>query len=209
MDTARIGCRVAAPARLAPALALSLALLMPMLRSAAAPDPNAIVGFVGAQGMAAVVRGVPAGTRNARLRRLFRDYFDVAGLAEFALGRYRWSASASQQQEFFGLYEEYTIRSYGAQLAQYGSTPFRIVSTRRYGEAAVVSSQIARPGVAPVRIDWYLGMRGGQYRVTDLVIAGISMRAMQRHEFGRWIEINGGHFGALLAVLRQQIEQLE
>jgi ABC-type transporter MlaC component len=58
-----------------------------------------------------------------------------------------------------------------------------------------------------VQIDWYLVNRGGDYKITDLSIGGISMKVTQRDEFSRWIQNNGGRFDALLAVLRQQIAQ--
>jgi phospholipid transport system substrate-binding protein len=58
-----------------------------------------------------------------------------------------------------------------------------------------------------VQIDWYLVNRGGDYKITDLSIGGISMKVTQRDEFARWIQNNGGRFDALLAVLRQQIAQ--
>ena len=58
-----------------------------------------------------------------------------------------------------------------------------------------------------MQIDWYLVNRGGDYKITDLSIDGISMKVTQRDEFARWIQNNGGRFDALLAVLRQQIAQ--
>ena len=58
-----------------------------------------------------------------------------------------------------------------------------------------------------MQIDWYLANRGGDYKITDLSIGGISMKVTQRDEFARWIQNNGGRFDALLAVLRQQIAQ--
>jgi len=146
--------------------------------------------------------------RRARLRSLFADYFDVGHLATFALGRYRSIATPEQQQEFVHLYLEYTVAAYAAQLSQFGSAPFRVTGTRSYGGQPVVISEIVRPDGRGVQIDWQLNGQDGRYKVIDIVIAGTSMAVAQRNNFAHWIQINGGSFNALLAVMRQQIAQL-
>ena len=208
MPRVRISKRFDARAPFAVAIVAVLALLAPG-RSAAVPDPSAIVAYVGTQGMAVASANVPGPQRVARLRQLFHDYFDVAGLADFALGRYRSIASAPEQREYFALYEEYTVQLYGGQLARYGSAPFRVTGCRTYGAQSVVSSEIIRSDGSPVQIDWYLVERYGRYRITDVVIGGMSMKNWQRHDFADWIQANGGRFDALLAVLRQQIAQAQ
>jgi phospholipid transport system substrate-binding protein len=176
-------------------------------RGTAAQDPQTVVGYVGTQAMAAVGTNISPAQRAAQLRELFQDYFDVPGIAEFALGRYRSSANPQQQQEYLGLYQDYTVHAYDTQLGQYGAAPFRVIGSRSDGEQTVVTSEITRSGGSRVKIDWYLVNRRGQYRITDLSIGGISMKVTQRDEFARWIQNNGGRFDALLALLRQQIAQ--
>jgi len=56
-----------------------------------------------------------------------------------------------------------------------------------------------------VQVDWHLADNGGQYRVTDVAIGGISMKVALRDQFASWVANNGGRFNALLAVMRQQI----
>jgi phospholipid transport system substrate-binding protein len=58
-----------------------------------------------------------------------------------------------------------------------------------------------------VQLDWYLTDSGGQYRITDVTVGGVSMKIALRNQFASWIENNGGRFNALLAVMRQQIAQ--
>jgi phospholipid transport system substrate-binding protein len=57
-------------------------------------------------------------------------------------------------------------------------------------------------------VDWYAVDRGGAYKISDLVIEGVSMKMTHRNEVARWIEINGGGFASALAVLRQQISPI-
>jgi phospholipid transport system substrate-binding protein len=185
-------------------MALALVVALPG-RSTAAQDPQAVVRYIGTQGMAAVGPDISPARRIAQLRELFQDYFDVPGIAEFALGRYRSSASPQQQQEYLGLYRDYTVHAYDTQLGQYGATPFRVTGSQTYGEQTVVTSEIIRSGGSRVQIDWYLVNRHGDYKITDLSIGGISMKVTQRDDFARWIQNNGGRFDALLAVMRQQM----
>jgi phospholipid transport system substrate-binding protein len=142
------------------------------------------------------------------LHELFARYFDVDGSAEFALGRYRNTATPQQQQEFFRLYGEYTVRTFGAQLGQIGAAPFRVTGRRSSGRQAVVTTEISRPDGNRVELVWSLINRHGNFKITDLSVGGESMRVTQREEFSRWIQNNGGRFDALLAVMRQQISQM-
>jgi phospholipid transport system substrate-binding protein len=168
-------------------------------RGTAAQDPQVVVNYVGSHGMAAVGPNVSSAQRIAQLRELLQDYFDVPGIAEFALGRYRSSANPQQQQEYLGLYRDYTVQAYDTQLGQYGAALFRVTGSQTHGEQTVVTSEMLRSGGSRVQIDWYLVNRRGDYKITDLSIGGIS---------ARWIQNNGGRFDALLAVLRQQTGQV-
>jgi phospholipid transport system substrate-binding protein len=68
-----------------------------------------------------------------------------------------------------------------------------------------LNSQVVRANGTAVQFDWYLTDSGGQYRIADLVVGGLSMQLALRDQFASWIENNGRRFGALLSVLRQQI----
>jgi phospholipid transport system substrate-binding protein len=198
--------RISAPSALM-AIALALVVAVPG-RGMAAQDPQAVISYVGTQGMTAIGRNISPAQRTAQLRELFQSYFDVAGIAEFALGRYRTSANPQQQQEYLRLYSDYTVHAYDTQLGQYGAASFRVTGSRSYGEQIIVTSEIIRSGGSRVQIDWSLVNRRGDYKITDLSIGGISMKVTQRDEFAGWIQNNGGRFDALLAVLRQQIAQV-
>ena len=195
--------RISAPSALT-LMTLALAVALPGY-GMAAQDAQAVISYVGTRGMAALGPNVSPAQRTVQLRELLQDYFDVPGIAEFALGRYRSSANPQQQQEYLGLYRDYTAHAYDTQLGQYGAAPFRVTGSRSDGEQTIVTSEIIRSGGSRVQIDWSLANRRGDYKITDLSIGGISMKVTQRDEFTRWIQNNGGRFDALLAVLRQQI----
>ena len=61
----------------------------------------------------------------ARFRELFRQDFDVPGIARFVLGRYWRIATPAQQQEFLRLFTRYIVLAYSARLANTAARPSR------------------------------------------------------------------------------------
>ncbi len=188
-------------------LALIFVLTAPVPRATAAKDAGAFIANIGTQGIQAVGAGVPSPERLARFRQLLREDFDIPGIGLFALGRYRSSATPQEQQEFFRLYPDFTVRAFSSRLNGYGGASFRVTSRRLVGNETVVNSEIVRGDGSRVALDWYLTDGGDEYRVTDVAVGGVSMKITLRDQFASWIETNGGGFSALLAVLRQQIAQ--
>lgn len=175
------------------------------LQCATAADPAGFVANVGTQGISALGPDIPVAERIARLRRLFRDDFDIPGIGLFAMGRYRLSATPQEQQEFFRVYPKFTVRALANRLDDYGGAVFRVTGSRSVGNETVVNSQVVRANGTAVQFDWYLTDNGGQYRIADVVVGGLSMKLALRDQFASWIENNGRRFGALLSVLRQQV----
>jgi phospholipid transport system substrate-binding protein len=152
----------------------------------------------------------------AGFRELFREDFDIVGLGRFVLGRFWPMFTPSEQQEFLGLFENLVVVTYSKRLLEYadgGAVP-RVTGSRADQDGAVVSSEISRgPGpwmghsqtVQPLRVDWRLSARDGQYKISDVVIDGLSMAVNGRSQFEGVVERNGGRAQAILAVMRQQI----
>jgi phospholipid transport system substrate-binding protein len=148
---------------------------------------------------------VPETQRLEGIRNLFRSYFDVTPITEFVLGRYRRTATPQQIQDFFSLYQEYTVRTYSRKLSQLAGAQLILQNAQSLGAEIIVGSNIITPSGGSYRVDWYAVNRGGVYKISDLVIEGVSMKMTHQNEVARWIEINGGSFASVLAVLRQQI----
>ena len=176
----------------------------PVRHAAASQDAAAFVTSIGTQGIQALRPEVPPSERLARFSRLLQEDFDLTGIGMFALGKYRLSATPQEQQEFFRLYPDFTVRAFSSRLSEYGGASFRVTNGRQLDAGAVVNSEITRPDGSRVQFDWYLTDAGGQYRITDVVVAGLSMKVALRDQFAAWIQNNGGRTSALLAVLRQQ-----
>lgn len=190
----------------------------PNISDAAAADPSAFIDDLDAQ-LQRLVRNTSPEQRFLGFQQLFRADFDVPGIARFVLGPYWRLASPPQQQEFLALFENYILQTFSGRLSQYaesGGAP-RVTGSRLDPEGAVVSSQMNiangggpragghSPTVLPIKVDWRLTAQNGSYKISDVIVDGISMAVTQRSEFTSAIERNGGQVQALLATLRQQM----
>ncbi len=173
-------------------------------RQATAQDPSDFVNSLGEQAIQVLAPDVSAAQRLSRFRALLSSQFDVSGIGRFVLGRYWRTATPQEQQEFLALFQEYVARAYSARLGGFGGEPFRVTGAHPGGAETVVNSEIVLAS-GPIGIDWYLANEGGRYKITDVYIAGISMKVTQRDEFAAVIQRSGGRVDGLLSQLRQKL----
>src|SRR6266481_6296413 len=171
----------------------------------AAADPAALIDNLGNLALEVLGKGATPAQRVARFHELFREDFDVPGIARFVLGRYWKEATPEQQAEFVKLFEDYIALVYSGQLAAYSGETLRVTGSRPEPAGAIVSSEIIRPtGSPPVKVEWHLADRNGTYKINDVAVDGISMAVTQRSEFASVIQRNGGQVEGLINMLRQK-----
>lgn len=190
-------------------LAAAFVLIAGALGSAApavaAPDPAALITDLGNRALEVLGKNIAPGQRVARFRELFRQDFDVPGIARFVLGRYWRVATEPEQQEFVRLFEGYIALAYSNRLAEYSGETLKVTGNRSDPDGTVVASEILRPnGAPPAKVDWHLTRSDGTYKISDVVVEGISMAVTQRSEFAAVIQRNGGKVEGLLALLREK-----
>jgi phospholipid transport system substrate-binding protein len=143
--------------------------------------------------------------REQRFRELFHTDFDCPGIARFVLGRYWRNASEEEQQEFVKLFENYVVFVYTARLGNFGGEAFKIRGSRSDGDGVLVSTDIISPGgTSPLRIDWRLVSGEGSYKISDVIVEGVSMMVTQRSEFASVVQRNGGQVRSLIAMMREK-----
>jgi hypothetical protein len=91
-----------------------------------------------------------------------------------------------------------------ARFAQYRGETLRVTGSRSDPEGAIVTSEIVRPdGGPPIKVDWRLSARDGLYKISDVIIDGVSMGTSERSEFASVIQRSGGQVQGLLAMMRE------
>jgi phospholipid transport system substrate-binding protein len=111
---------------------------------------------------------------------------------------------ADKAAETLNSSQEYVARAYSARLGGFGGVPFRVTGSRSQGAETVVNSEIILAS-GPIRLDWYVVHQDGRYKITDIYIAGVSMKVTQRDEFAAVIQRSGGRVEGLLLQLREKL----
>ena len=171
---------------------------------AAADDPVNFVTELGSRALAAMGNGDTAAATQVRFRQLFRQYFDVESCARFALGTYWRTATTLQRQEFVELYEDYVVVSYSTALRALGGASFGVLGSQSDREGVIVSSRVQINGGAPIRIDWRLNPTNHGYKVTDVIVNGISTASTQHADLVSVIQRHNGQMPSLLVALREK-----
>jgi phospholipid transport system substrate-binding protein len=170
---------------------------------AAAVDPTSFVSDLASRALAPMPNEDTA-VKQERFRQLFRQYFDVEACARAALGLYWLKATALQRQEFVGLYEDYVVIAYSTAFRALGGESFKVVGSQPDKGRVIVTSRIEINDAAPIRVDWQLNPTNRGYKVTDVIVNGISMASAQHSDLVSVIQRNSGHVPALLVAMREK-----
>ena len=175
-------------------------------RSLAASDGIAGASFVndlGTRALAAMRNGDTVAVQG-RFRQLFRQYFDAEACGRSALGPHWQNAATQQRQEYANRYEDYIIIIYSTLLSHLGGESFKVLGSQPDKERVIVRSRIQISDAAPIRVDWQLNPTNRGYKVTDVIVNGISMASAQHSDLVSVIQRNNGHMPALLVALREK-----
>jgi len=170
---------------------------------AAAVDPTSFVSDLASRALAPMPNEDTA-VKQERFRQLFRQYFDVEACARAALGLYWLKATALQRQEFVGLYEDYVVIAYSTAFRALGGESFKVLGSQPDKGRVIVTSRIEINDAAPIRVDWQLNPTNRGYKVTDVIVNGISMAGAQHSDLVSVIQRNSGHVLALLVAMREK-----
>lgn len=146
--------------------------------------------------------------REASFRELLRQGFDLDFIGRFVVGRYAAGFTAEQSTEYQILFADYVLKTYSRRFGGYTGETLKVVGARAAGEQdTVVTTRIDRPSGPPINCDWRVrAYAGGQYRIIDVTVEGVSMALTQRQEFASLMS-NGGP-EALLVALRARADHL-
>lgn len=141
--------------------------------------------------------------KESEFRKLLKNSFDMKTIGRFALGRYWNTATAQQQQEYQQLFENMVVDVYAARFSEYKGQKLEVSGARADGNDTLVTSHIVSAnGGDKFQVDWRVRGKGGNYKVVDVIIEGVSMALTQRSDFASVIQRGGGDVQSLLVHLR-------
>jgi phospholipid transport system substrate-binding protein len=169
-------------------------------------DAKKFINNLGEGAIASLTGNISESERETRFRNLLESHFDLPGISKFVLGRYWRQATDAQRAEFQKLFEALLVKSYAKTFTQYAGERFQVTDARPNDDGSViVNSHINRPNGDVIRLDWRSEDVGGQLKITDLIVEGVSLRTTRRSEFASAIQSSGGTVAGLLDTLRQKV----
>ena len=149
-----------------------------------------------------LVKNTTGAQREAGIRAVLTNYFDLPFMAQAALATH-WNATTPEQRErFLKAVVSAEARAYAQRFGQYGGQTVVVsrVSTRPNG-ASVVDSKLNQSNGQPIAIQWEVRDSGQGLRITDVKIEGVSMVMTRRSDFNSFIQNNGGKVEPLISEL--------
>jgi phospholipid transport system substrate-binding protein len=146
--------------------------------------------------------------RAQRFRSILTEHFAVETIGRWVLGRHWRKATEGEREEYLGLFEDLLVITYAERFAKYsGETLVISKSVVNDDQDIVVYSLLKRAeGLQPLKVNWRVRERDESFKITDIIVEGISMGQTQRSEFASVIRQNGGEIENLLSLLRKRLK---
>jgi phospholipid transport system substrate-binding protein len=154
-------------------------------------------------------RGLSSAEKRRRIEDVVLKSVDFDTLSKLTMARNWAKLSAAQQEEFRREFREHLSATYGRRIDDYRNETVDVLGTREESRGdQTVKTRINRGGgTADVLVDYRLRQTGGQWKIIDVVIEGVSLVANFRSQFQDLMAHGGAEH--LLAVLRQKTTEEE
>ena len=138
----------------------------------------------------------------AALSDLLRGFLDTDALARLAAGKNLDGRSPEETQEFLTLFHEFFVRTYVQRLLLFDAPEFTFGEEKVNGDQAQVATQVVTPGDR-FAVDYTLHRNPDGWRVTDIVVEGVSLAKNFRSQFDAAVAKDS--FQGLLERLRAKV----
>ena len=175
--------------------------------AAAATEPAGVVSDFGDRTLQMLGnQSLSQPDREKQFGALLDQDFDFQIISRFVLGRYWQSATDQQKEEFTKVFRDYVVLAYANRFNEFSGASFKVTGQRAENqETEIVNTLVQRrEGGQPAHVDWRVHKVGDGYKITEVIVDGISMSLTHRQEFAAIIERNGGNIGDLIAQIRQR-----
>jgi len=128
------------------------------------------------------------------INELVIPHFDFLSMSKWVLGKTSWrSASEGQREQFVNEFRILLVRTYAKALLEYSDEEivYKPVETNPESNIVTVETQVKQSGGNLVPIDYRMHISGGEWKVVDIVVDGISLVATYRGSFAAEIRKNG------------------
>ena len=191
--------------RIAPALVLAALLWTPV--NAGSLEEATDFAAQRAERLLDIMNRPPGSERRDSFARWIASTVDHDGMANRALGRYLEVATDAELRAYTDAFHNYIIVTYERRLATFSGYKLKVERSRALNESdIVVRTTIGSPDGARTIVDFRVSNdNGGQWRLTDFAIEGLSMVKTLRDEFAGVIRRDG--IDGLTALIESNVSE--
>jgi phospholipid transport system substrate-binding protein len=185
-------------------LALAAAAAFAIAASAPAPGPRDVVASTVDEVLAVLKNAslTPEARRDAIVAIAY-ERFDFPTMSKLVLAKYWRRFDSAQREAFQQEFKDFLAHRYGDRIDRYEQEKVEIVGERSAkGGDAIIQTRIHRPRGEAILVDYRLRSSGGEWRVIDVKIEGISLVSNYRDQFHEVLSQGGPE--KLLAQLRER-----
>jgi len=144
--------------------------------------------------------------RRRRLEQVVGDRFDYQEMSKRALGS-PWNTLADKdKQEFVALFQTLLTNSYADKIEAYSGEGVKYINERTENDYAEVRTKVLN-GKVDIPLDYRLLNRGGDWRVYDVVVDGVSLVNNYRGQFSKILR--SSTYADLVDQLRKKSEKIK
>lgn len=148
--------------------------------------------------------------RAEKFRTLFVATFDLPEIGKFVLGRHWKNATPAQQKDFIEFFEDFTVLTWSTRFKDYSGVSFAIDGAAPADDGYwQVDLRIIRNQGDPLPLGWRIHKVDGNWRITDILVEGVSMALTQRQDFASAMQSSGGSLDALLDAMHKKTDELK
>ena len=146
-------------------------------------------------------------TRRAKMKGIIFPKFNFLEMGKRSLGSKRWKERSPEERKIFiDLFGKLLENYYANKLESYHDEKINYVDEIVKGKYAMVKTEVIRKN-GTVNVDYKLIRGGGEWRVYDIVVEGVSMIKNYRSQFARIIHQDS--FDTLMEKLNAKVDKLE
>ncbi len=193
------------------ALAAGLEIAGPVCPAVAAAPTEAIKGTI--DEVLLVLRNhkepkdaAGAQSRRESLEKLVGDRFDYQEMSRRALGAQWNQLSDQEKEEFVRLFKTLLTNSYADKIESYSGEGVQYLNERTERDFAEVRTKVLS-GKTEIPLDYRLLNKGGEWRVYDVVVDGVSLVSNYRGQFAKILKSSS--YPELVEQLRKKSDKLK
>lgn len=201
MRSARVSVSAGAAMLLAVAWSATPALAGGPATEAMKGTINEVIRILTDQGLKKPER---AQERRKVLEKVVGDRFNYEEMAKRALAAQWQKLDEKERAEFVNLFMKLLTNSYADKVEGYSGEQMHYLNERLEGDYAEVRTKAAS-GKVEIPLDYRLLSKGGDWRVYDVVVDGVSLVSNYRGQFAKIIRTSG--YDDLVKQLREKSDQ--